>query len=78
MNTVQTLKAAGVSVEELPASIVQPAGRESEALLRELGTRSPIAGETYRSFVAFREKADAYAPAGDEAALRLRRLALAK
>ncbi|MEX2319400.1 MAG: ABC transporter substrate-binding protein [Bauldia sp.] len=78
INTVQTLQAAGVSVEELPMSIVQPAGRESEALLRELGTRSPIAGETYRSFVAFREKADAYAPAGDEAALRLRRLALAR
>lgn len=78
INVMQSLTAAGVSVQELPAPVVLAAGREAEALLAELGTRSPIAGETYRSFVAYRQKANAYSPAGDEAALRLRKLALAK
>jgi TRAP-type mannitol/chloroaromatic compound transport system substrate-binding protein len=78
ITVMQSLAAAGVSVQELPAPIVLAAGREAEALLSELGTRSPIAGETYRSFAEFRRKANAYASAGDEAALRLRKAAMTK
>lgn len=78
INVVQPLGAAGVSVRELPSAIVRAAGREAEALIAEIGTRSPIATEAYRSFVAFRQKAMAYTSAGDESALRLRNLALAK
>lgn len=72
------LIAAGVAVRELPEAIVRAAGREAEALLAETGAASPIASETHRSFFEFREKAVAYTSAGDEPALRLRRMALAK
>lgn len=75
---IEPLIAAGVSVQELPEPIVRAAGREAEALLAEIAKQSPIAGETYRSFDTFRQRAVAYTPAGDAPALRLRRLALVK
>lgn len=75
---VEPLVQAGVAVGALPPGIVRAAGREAEALLSEIANQSPIAAETYRSFAAFRQKAVAYTAVGDESALRLRNLALAK
>jgi TRAP-type mannitol/chloroaromatic compound transport system substrate-binding protein len=73
---LQSLRDAGVVAGGLPVEIVTAAGREAETLLTELSTASPIAGETHDSFVAYRARAVAYAPAGDQAALRLRALGL--
>lgn len=76
INTLPALEAAGVTVRELPEPIVRAAAREAAALIAEIAAQSPIAGEAHRSFVEFRKRANAYAAAGDEAALRLRKLAL--
>jgi TRAP-type mannitol/chloroaromatic compound transport system substrate-binding protein len=70
------LAEAGVAIRNLPDSVVRAAGREAEALLREIAATSPAAGEAYESFVAFRAKAVAAAAHGDLAALHMRALAL--
>jgi TRAP-type mannitol/chloroaromatic compound transport system substrate-binding protein len=69
---------SGTPVAPLPEPIVRAAGREAAALLEELADGSPIAQEVHDSFVMFRRKAVAYAPAGDEGALRLRAIGLSE
>ncbi len=68
---------AGVVVRPLPDAIVRAAGVEAEAMLKEIAATSPVAGETYDSFVAFRAGALAFAVRGDYEALRMRAIGLA-
>ncbi|MEX0853209.1 MAG: ABC transporter substrate-binding protein [Bauldia sp.] len=67
---------SGVTVAALPDAIVRAAGQEAEALLKDIAAMSPVAGETYASFVAFRASAAAFADRGDREALRMRAMAL--
>ncbi len=67
---------AGVGVRALPDAIVRAAGVESETMLKEIAATSPVAGETYDSFVAFRAGALSFADQGDREALRMRTLAI--
>ncbi len=63
---------AGVNVRSLPDALVHAAGVEAEAMLKEIAATSPVAGEAYDSFVAFRAGATAFAVHGDAEALRMR------
>jgi TRAP-type mannitol/chloroaromatic compound transport system substrate-binding protein len=74
---LKPLAQSGVSVRSLPDALVVAAGIEAEALLREIAAQSPVAGETYESFIAFRAGAIDFGASGDGEALRMRALALA-
>jgi TRAP-type mannitol/chloroaromatic compound transport system substrate-binding protein len=74
--TLDPLIEAGVAVRALPDAIVRAAGVEAEAMLKEIAATSPVAGETYDSFVAFRTGALSFAARGDREALRTRALAI--
>ncbi len=70
------VRASGAVARELPNPIVRAAGREADALLSEVAGRSPMASETYQSFIDFRKRAVEYTSAGDAVALRLRQVGL--
>lgn len=67
---------AGVTIRALPDTVIRAAGIEAEAMLTEIAATSPVAGETYESFVAFRASAAAFAAHGDSQALRMRAIAV--
>lgn len=66
----------GVEVRQFPDEVVKALARESEAVLKEVASRSPLAGEIYESFTAFRAQAAAYAPWSDLAVLQMRQTGL--
>lgn len=73
---LRSMVEAGVNVRALPDALLRAAGIEAEALLKEIAGTSPVAGETYDSFVAFRAGAAAFAAHGESEALRARALAI--
>lgn len=73
---LEAMKNAGVIVGPLTDTVIKAAGRETEALIDELASASPMARQVHESFLAYRTRAMAYAPAGDQTALRQRALAL--
>lgn len=66
------LEKEGVEVRFLPDDVVDALGRESEIVLQELGDSSPLAGEVYKSFTAFRTEANSYASVSDQKAMAMR------
>lgn len=66
------LEKEGVEVKFLPDDVVDALGRESEVVLQELADSSPLAGEIYTSFTAFRAEANAYASVSDQKAMGMR------
>lgn len=66
------LEKEGVEVRFLPDDVVDALGIEAEAVLRELGDNSALAGDIYRSFTKFRGEANAYASVSDQRAMAMR------
>ena len=73
---LKPLMESGIAVRALPDVVVRAAGHHAQAILKEVAATSPVAGETYGSFVAFRASAIQSAALGDREALRMRALAL--
>jgi TRAP-type mannitol/chloroaromatic compound transport system substrate-binding protein len=65
-----------VNVHTMPQDIIDALAREAAPVLQEVADSSPIAGETFASFQAFRAQANRYAQVSDLAALRMRAAAL--
>tara|TARA_R110002124_G_scaffold138219_5_gene301578 strand:+ start:8083 stop:9180 length:1098 start_codon:yes stop_codon:yes gene_type:complete len=66
------LEKEGVEVRFLPEDVVAALGVEAEVVLRELGDSSPLAGDIYKSFTAFRSEANTYAAVSDQRAMAMR------
>lgn len=65
-----------VEVHTMPDDIIEALARESGPVLQEVANSSPIAGEVFASFQAFRAEANMYAQVSDLAALQMRANAL--
>ncbi|MEO8668092.1 MAG: TRAP transporter substrate-binding protein [Bauldia sp.] len=77
ITALASLTDQGVQIRSFPVAILQAAAVESAAILADLATASPIAGEVHQSFMAYRERAAAYCRSADLAALKMREIALA-
>lgn len=65
-----------VQLHTMPDDVMDAFAGESVAVLQEVAGSSPIAGETFASFQAFRAQANMYAQVSDLAALQMRAKAL--
>lgn len=65
-----------VQLHTMPQDVLAALARESGPVLQEVADSSPIAGETFASFQAFRAQANSYAQVADLAALQMRAIAL--
>ena len=73
----QLMDGKGVELRTWPEDVVKAMGREAEVVLAEVGEADAATKEVYDSFIAFRNKAAAYAAeAGDLVSLELRRTGL--
>lgn len=66
----------GVQVHTVPDDVIDVLARESGPVLQEVADSSPIAGEVFASFQAFRAQANMYAQASDLAVLQMRAKAM--
>ena len=76
IESYQPLLEKGVEVRAFNDDIVKALGRESEAVLSDLSKTSPLAGEVYASFTAFRAKAMTYGKVMDGAIYSMRETGL--
>lgn len=77
IRAMQTLIDQGIEIRSFPVAVIKAAAREAEALLKEVSSASPMAGEVYDAFIDYRDKAAAYCRNGELAALKIRELGLA-
>ncbi|MCV6601725.1 MAG: TRAP transporter substrate-binding protein [Cohaesibacter sp.] len=66
----------GVELKSLPDEITMALAKESAIVTKEIADSSALAGDIYKSFVDFRQKASDYISISEAEALRTRKMAL--
>ncbi len=66
----------GVQLKSLPDDVTMALAKESAVVTKEIADSSPLAGDIYKSFIDFRQKASDYISISEAEALRTRKMAL--